>query len=335
MPDLTGLLLLTIVLALVFDFSNGWHDCANAVATVVSTRVLSPLAAVLLAGTLNIAGAFFSTAVAKMIGAGIVYPDAITNTVVAAAMGGAILWNLFTLILGLPTSSSHALIGALVGAALAHGGFATVQFQGLRSILEAMVMSPLLGFVVGLLIMVLVSWTFFRVPRGVATRLFSRLQLLSASFMAFSHGANDAQKVMGIITLALVSSGQLTTSEVPTWVIIACALAMGLGTMVGGWRIVRTLGMKIVKLEPVHGFAAETSAATVLLFTAHFGLPVSTTHTITSSILGVGASKRLSAVRWGVTAKILSAWIFTLPGAASLAAGVYILLAEVIGSARV
>jgi inorganic phosphate transporter, PiT family len=330
MPDLTGLLLLTVVLALVFDFSNGWHDCANAVATVVSTRVLSPLTAVLLAGALNIAGAFFSTAVAKMIGGGIVYPDAITNTVVAASMGGAILWNLFTLILGLPTSSSHALIGGLVGAALAHGGFAAVQFQGLRSILEAMVLSPLFGFVVGLLIMVIVSWTFFRVPRSVATRLFSRLQLLSASFMAFSHGANDAQKVMGVITLALVSSGQLTTSEVPTWVIMVCALAMGLGTMIGGWRIVRTLGMKIVKLEPVHGFAAETSAATVLLFTAHFGLPVSTTHTITSSILGVGASKRLSAVRWGVTAKILSAWIFTLPGAALLAAGIYVLLAEVI-----
>jgi inorganic phosphate transporter, PiT family len=335
MPDLTGLLLLTVVLALVFDFSNGWHDCANAVATVVSTRVLSPLTAVLLAGALNIAGAFFSTSVAKMIGGGIVYPDAITNTVVAASMGGAILWNLFTLILGLPTSSSHALIGGLVGAALAHGGFAAVQFQGLRSILEAMVLSPLFGFVVGLLIMVIVSWTFFRVPRSVATRLFSRLQLLSASFMAFSHGANDAQKVMGVITLALVSSGQLTTSEVPTWVIMVCALAMGLGTMIGGWRIVRTLGMKIVKLEPVHGFAAETSAATVLLFTAHFGLPVSTTHTITSSILGVGASKRLSAVRWGVTAKILSAWIFTLPGAALLAAGIYVLLAEVIGSARV
>jgi PiT family inorganic phosphate transporter len=334
MPELTGLLVVTVVLALIFDFSNGWHDCANAVATVVSTRVLSPLVAVLLAGALNIAGAFFSTAVAKMIGGGIVYPDAITNVVVAASMAGAILWNLFTLFLGLPTSSSHALIGGLVGAALAHGGLAVVQFQGLRSILEAMLLSPMMGFVVGLLIMVIVSWTFFRVPRSVATHLFSRLQLLSASFMAFSHGANDAQKVMGIITLALVSSGSLATSEVPTWVIIACALAMGLGTIVGGWRIVRTLGMKMVKLEPVHGFAAETSAATVLLFTAHFGLPVSTTHTITSSILGVGASKRLSAVRWGLTAKILSAWIFTLPGAAALSAGFYVLLAELIGSAR-
>lgn len=327
MPELSGLLLVTVVLALLFDFSNGWHDCANAVATVVSTRVLRPLTAVLLAGALNIAGAFFSTAVAKMIGGGIVFPDAITNVVVAGAMAGAICWNLFTLILGLPTSSSHALIGGLVGAAVAHGGWAVVQFNGLNKILEAMVLSPLLGFGMGFLIMALVSWSFFRVHRGVATKLFSRLQLVSASFMAFSHGANDAQKVMGVITLALVASGQLTSTEVPTWVIVSCALAMGLGTTVGGWRIIHTLGMKMVKLEPVHGFAAETGAATVLLFTAQFGLPVSTTHTITSSILGVGSTKRLSAVRWGVTTKILSAWIFTLPGAALLGAGAYTVLA--------
>jgi len=326
MPDLTGLLLLTVVLALLFDFSNGWHDCANAVATVVSTRVLSPLAAVMLAGVLNVAGAFFSTAVAKMIGGGIVFPEAITSAVVAAALAGAILWNLVTLILGLPTSSSHALIGGLVGSAVAHGGWTVVQFKGLRAILEAMVLSPLFGFGIGFLVMVAISWMFFRVHRGVATKTFSRLQLLSASFMAFSHGSNDAQKAMGIITLALVASGQLTSSDVPTWVIVSCALAMGLGTMVGGWRIMRTLGMRIVKLEPVHGFAAETGAASVLLFTAHFGLPVSTTHTITSSILGVGATKRLSAVRWGVTTKILSAWLFTLPGAGLLGALVYGLL---------
>ena len=328
MPDLIGLLLLTVVLALLFDFSNGWHDCANAVATVVSTRVLSPLAAVMLAGALNVAGAFFSTAVAKMIGGGIVFPEAITSAVVAAALAGAILWNLVTLILGLPTSSSHALIGGLVGSAVAHGGWSVVQFKGLRAILEAMVLSPLFGFGIGFLVMIAISWMFFRVHRGVAQKVFSRLQLLSASFMAFSHGSNDAQKAMGIITLALVSSGQLTSSDVPTWVIVSCALAMGLGTMVGGWRIMRTLGMRIVKLEPVHGFAAETGAASVLLFTAHFGLPVSTTHTITSSILGVGATKRLSAVRWGVTTKILSAWIFTMPGAGVLGAVVYMILSS-------
>ena len=330
MPDLTGFLLLTVVLALLFDFSNGWHDCANAVATVVSTRVMSPLAAVIWAGVLNVAGAFFSTAVAKMIGGGIVFPEVITSVVVGAALAGAILWNLVTLLLGLPTSSSHALIGALVGSAVAHGGWSVVQFKGLRAILEAMIFSPLFGFMMGLLIMVAVSWSFFKVQRGVAQKIFSRLQLLSASFMAFSHGSNDAQKAMGIITLALVASGQVTSSEVPTWVVVSCALAMGAGTMAGGRRIMRTLGMRIVKLDPVHGFAAETGAASVLLFTAHFGLPVSTTHTITSSILGVGATKRLSAVRWGVTTKILSAWVFTMPGAGMLGALVYLVLSSLV-----
>ena len=213
---------------------------------------------------------------------------------------------------------------------VAHGGWSVVQFKGLRAILEAMIFSPLFGFMMGLLIMVAVSWSFFKVQRGVAQKIFSRLQLLSASFMAFSHGSNDAQKAMGIITLALVASGQVTSSEVPTWVVVSCALAMGAGTMAGGRRIMRTLGMRIVKLDPVHGFAAETGAASVLLFTAHFGLPVSTTHTITSSILGVGATKRLSAVRWGVTTKILSAWVFTMPGAGMLGALVYLVLSSLV-----
>lgn len=323
MPELSGLLLLVVVLALLFDFSNGWHDSANAIATVVSTRVLSPVTAVLLAGVLNVAGAFMSTSVAKMIGTGIVEPSSVTQAVVAAALGGAIIWNLCTLLLGLPTSSSHALIGGLVGASVLHGGWATVKFSGLRSVLEAMVLSPFCGFLVGFLLMVGVTWLFFRTQRNIGTRLFARLQLLSAGFMAFSHGANDAQKAMGIITLALLSAGHIPTAEVPTWVIVACALAMGLGTAVGGWKIVRTLGMRILTLEPVHGFAAETSAATVLLVTAHIGLPVSTTHTITSSVMGVGVVKRLSAVRWGVTARILYAWVFTLPGAALMAATIY------------
>jgi len=323
MPELSGMLLLVVVLALLFDFSNGWHDSANAIATVVSTRVLSPMTAVVMAGLLNVAGAFMSTAVAKMIGQGIVDPSTVTQAVVASALAGAILWNLCTLLLGLPTSSSHALIGGLVGASVLHGGWATVQFSGLLAVLKAMVFSPLFGFLVGLSIMVGISWLFFRVQRGAATRLFSRLQLVSAGFMAFSHGANDAQKAMGIITLALLSAGQLTSGEVPTWVVVSCAAAMGLGTASGGWRIVRTLGTRIVKLEPVHGFAAETGAAAVLLATAHIGLPVSTTHTITSSVMGVGAVKRLSAVRWGVTAKIVYAWVFTLPGAALAAIVIY------------
>jgi PiT family inorganic phosphate transporter len=247
MPELTGMLLLVVVLALLFDFSNGWHDSANAIATVVSTRVISPFVAVIGAGVLNIAGAFMSTAVAKMVGSGIVDPAGVTQHMVAAALAGAIFWNLFTLLLGLPTSSSHALIGGLVGAALTHGGWDTVKIAGLRSVLEAMVLSPFFGFAMGLTLMVLISWLFFRVTRAVATRLFKRLQLISACFMAFSHGSNDAQKSMGIITLALLSAGQIPSAEVPTWVIGACAVAMGLGTAVGGWRIVRTLGMKIVK----------------------------------------------------------------------------------------
>jgi len=326
MPDLGGMLLAVVVLALLFDFSNGWHDSANAIATVVSTRVLSPLVAVCLAGVLNVAGAFMSTAVAKMVGKGIVEPSAINEIVVASALGGAILWNLFTLSLGLPSSSSHALIGGLLGAAYVHGGVTVLKLEGFIKVLKAMVVSPLFGFLMAFLLMVLLSWLFFRTNRGVAMKLFKRLQLLSASFMAFSHGANDAQKAMGIITLALLSSGQLETAEVPTWVIISCALAMGLGTVLGGWKIIRTLGMNIAKLEPVHGFAAETGAAMVLMTTAQIGLPVSTTHTITSSIMGVGAINGLSAVRWGVTAKIVYAWIFTLPGSAGLAVGIYFLL---------
>ncbi len=326
MPELSGMLLLVVVLALAFDFSNGWHDSANAIATVVSTRVLRPLPAVLLAAVLNIAGAFMSTAVAKMVGVGIVDPTAVTLAVVAAALGGAILWNLFTLLLGLPSSSSHALIGGLVGAGLAHGGPDVVKLSGLRKVLEAMILSPFFGFLVAFLLMVAVSWIAFRTQRHIALRAFSRLQIVSASFMAFSHGANDAQKAMGIITLALLSAGVISTAEVPAWVIISCALAMGLGTAVGGWRIIRTLGMRIVKLEPVHGFAAETGAAVVLMATAQIGLPVSTTHTITSAVMGVGAVKRLSAVRWGVTGRILYAWIFTLPGAALLAVLLYMVL---------
>jgi PiT family inorganic phosphate transporter len=328
-PELSGMLLLVVALALLFDFSNGWHDSANAIATVVSTRVLSPFVAVIMAGLLNVAGAFMSTAVAKMVGSGIVDPTSVTQAVVASALGGAILWNLFTLLLGLPTSSSHALIGGLVGAGLMHGGWAVVKFSGLRSVLEAMVLSPLLGFLMGLSLMVLITWMFFGVARSLATRLFSRLQLVSAGFMAFSHGANDAQKAMGIITLSLVSAGQIPSAEVPGWVITLCALAMGLGTTIGGWKIVRTLGMGIVKLEPVHGFAAETGAAAVLLATAHIGLPVSTTHTITSAVMGVGAIKRFSAVRWGVTTRILYAWVFTLPGAALLGAALYLLISGI------
>jgi inorganic phosphate transporter, PiT family len=328
MLDLSGMLLLVVALALLFDFSNGWHDSANAIATVVSTRVVSPLVAVMAAGVLNVAGAFMSTAVAKMVGSGIVNPAVVTQEMVAAALAGAIVWNLFTLLLGLPTSSSHALIGGLVGAAVTHGGWDIVKWSGLRPVMEAMVLAPFFGFAIGFSLMVAISWIFFRVTRSMANQLFKRLQLVSSCFMAFSHGANDAQKAMGIITLALLSAGHISSNEVPGWVIGACAVAMGLGTAVGGWQIVRTLGMSIVKLEPVHGFAAETGAATVLLVTAYVGLPVSTTQTITTSVMGVGAIKRFSAVRWGVTARILYAWVFTLPGAALLASLIYLAMVK-------
>jgi PiT family inorganic phosphate transporter len=319
MLDPMLLIILVVALALAFDFSNGWHDAANAIATVVSTRVLSPIQAVTLAAILNVAGAFMSTAVAKMVGGGIIEPMAVNQAAVGAAMVGALTWNLLTLLWGLPTSSSHALLGGLIGAALAQGGTAAVKLSGLTAVLEALLISPFMGFLVGYFLLVAIYWTMFRVPRSRANHLFRRLQLVSSSLMAFSHGSNDAQKVMGIITLALVSGGFLDRVEVPVWVIMSCALAMGLGTMIGGWRIIRTLGMHIVKMEPVHGFAAETSAALILLGTAHIGLPVSTTHTIASSIVGVGAVNRVSAVRWGVTMRIIYAWFFTLPFAGLIA----------------
>jgi PiT family inorganic phosphate transporter len=328
--DFSTLLMLVIVLALLFDFSNGWHDSANAIATVVSTRVLSPLSAVMMAGVLNVAGAFMSTAVAKMVGKGIIDPSAINDIVIISALGGAIIWNFITLQMGLPSSSSHALIGGMVGSGFIHGGVDVLQIAGLFKVLKAMVFSPFFGFLMAFVLMVVLSWAFFRTHRGVARVLFRRLQVLSAGFMALSHGANDAQKAMGIITLALLSAGHISDAEVPTWVIISCALAMGLGTAMGGWKIIRTLGMRITKLEPVHGFAAETGAAAVLMVTAHIGLPVSTTHTITSSVMGVGAVNRLSAVRWGVTRRIAYAWVFTLPGSALLAITLYLLLSAIL-----
>jgi len=317
--DSLSVLILVVILALLFDFSNGWHDAANAIATVVSTQVLSPGRAVLLAGVLNVAGAYVSTAVAKTVGGEIVDPVAINQSAVGAALIGALSWNLLTLLWGLPTSSSHALLGGMIGAAFAQGGLVAIKLTGLLTVLQALLLSPFLGFLVGYFFLVIIFWLARRAQRGRANSAFRRLQLVSSSLMAFSHGSNDAQKVMGIITLALVSGGLLDRVEVPAWVIACCALAMGLGTMTGGWRIIRTMGMRIAKLEPVSGFAAETSAALILLGTAHYGLPVSTTHTIASSIMGVGSVRRFSAVRWGVTMQIVSAWVFTLPTAAMVA----------------
>jgi PiT family inorganic phosphate transporter len=306
-------ILIIVVLAIFFDVSNGWNDSANAIATVVSTRVLSPFKAVILAACMNILGAFVSTAVAKTIGEGVVNPAAVTHLVVVAALLTAFLWNAALTRLGMPISCSHALIGALMGSSVAYGGVAILNFAGLKMIFLSLLLSPAIGVLLGYLVMKLLLKFFGAYSPGTLNRTFGRLQLISSAFMAFSHGSNDAQKAMGIITLALVSDGVLSSMKVPFWVILTCASAMGLGTAMGGWRVIKTLGVNMLKLEPIHGFAAETTAAATILVSTHFGLPVSTTHVIATSIMGVGATKRFSAVRWGLAGKIVMAWIFTLP----------------------
>ena len=327
MPEI---ILFTIVLAVLFDISNGWNDSANAIATVVSTRVLSPLKAVTLAATMNVLGALFSTAVAKTIGKGIVNPSGITETVVASALIAGFLWNSAMTIIGLPVSASHALIGSLMGAAMAHAGVDVLNFRGLTKIFTALLTSPIIGAFLGYYFMKLILYLFGRFPPSLINRYFGRLQLLSSSFMAFSHGSNDAQKVMGIITLSLYSGGLIKSVEVPLWVILLCAGAMGVGTAIGGWRVIKTLGVNMLKLEPVHGFAAETASTAIILGASHIGLPVSTTHVISSSIVGVGATKRLSAVRWGIAGKIVMAWIFTLPACIALAYLVELILGSLL-----
>jgi PiT family inorganic phosphate transporter len=323
MPE--TIIIVVVIIALLFELSNGWNDSANAIATVVSTRVLTPLQAVLMASTMNIAGAiisttFFTMSVSKTIGKGIIDPSEITLVVVAAALLSGFIWNGAMTLLGLPVSASHALIGGIIGAGVAHiGGFDKFNIAGLTKIFTALLTSPIIGIFFGYLFMKLLMRLFCNVSPGTINKHFGRLQIVSAGFMAFSHGSNDAQKVMGIITMALVSGGFLTTFEVPLWVILICALAMGCGIAAGGWRVIKTLGHQMLKLQPVHGFAAETSATAVILGASFLGLPVSTTHVISTSIMGVGATKRLSAVRWGIAGKIVMAWIFTLPTTAIVA----------------
>lgn len=308
--------LVVVFLAILFDISNGYNDAANAIATVVSTRVLKPSQAVLLAGFLNVLGAFMTTAVAKTIGKGVVDPKAITEGVVAAALLSGFIWNTAMTRVGLPVSASHALIGGLIGASISHGGTAILNMHGLTTIFLSLLLSPLFGILFGYAFMRFILAVCANLSTSTVNKYFGKLQIVSASFMAFSHGSNDAQKVMGIITLSLVSGGYLHSVEVPFWVILACALAMGLGTAVGGWKVIKTMGVNMLKLEPVHGFAAETSATAVILGASHFGLPVSTTHVIATAIMGVGSTKRLTAVRWGIGKKIINAWIFTLPACA-------------------
>ncbi|HEY8238862.1 MAG TPA: inorganic phosphate transporter [Candidatus Limnocylindrales bacterium] len=323
MPDGFGaLLVLVLVLAVGFDYINGFHDTANAIATSVSTRALRPTHAILMSATANFVGALTGTAVAKTIASGIATtpPGDEGQIVVAAALVGAIAWNLITWRLGIPSSSSHALIGGLIGAAIAASGVTSLNGPGIvDKVLFPLVASPILGVVLGFSLMVLLLNVFRRAhPKRINDR-FRRLQVISAAYMAFSHGSNDAQKTMGIMTLALVTGGILKDPTVPLPVILLAATAISLGTAAGGWRIIKTMGQKVVKLDPVHGFAAETTAATIIIGASHFGMPVSTTHVISSAIIGVGSSDRFSAVRWGVAGNIVIAWVLTIPASATVA----------------
>lgn len=308
-------LVVIIALALIFDYINGFHDAANAIATVVSTRVMSPRVAVLYGAVLNFIGALLGTEVAATVGKGMVQESFVTLDTLFCALVAAIVWNLITWYKGLPSSSSHALIGSLVGAAIASSwSTSVVNWEALNAkVLLPMVISPLLGVSVGFLIMACLTWLVYRLTVNTINLIFGRLQIVSAGMMALSHGHNDAQKSMGIIALALLTYYPTTDFHVPLWVILACATAMGLGTLSGGWKIIRTLGSKMIKLQPVHGFAAETTAFSIIMGASEFGIPLSTTHVISSSIMGVGATRRLSAVKWPVVGSIVWAWVLTIP----------------------
>jgi inorganic phosphate transporter, PiT family len=319
------LLIALIGVALAFDFINGLHDSANSIATIVSTRVLSPGMAVAWAAFFNfVAFLFIGLHVAETIGKGIIDPAIVDPTVILGALTGAILWNVVTWFFGIPSSSSHALVGGLVGAGTAKGGLAAIVSSGVIKTTVFIFAAPLLGMALAIVMVVLSSWLFKPVPASVADTAFRRLQLVSSAAYSIGHGANDAQKTMGIITVLLFSTGYLHGNfHVPLWVILAAQLAMGLGTLMGGWRIVRTMGSKITRLTPHQGFCAETGGAIMLFGATAFGIPVSTTHTITGAIMGVGAARRASAVRWGVAGNILIAWLLTIPAAATIAALVY------------
>jgi inorganic phosphate transporter, PiT family len=317
-----------VAVALFFDFTNGFHDTANSIATSVSTRALSPRAAVFSAAVLNFLGAFVSFEVAATIAKGIVEQEVMTLDIVLAGLVGAITWNLITWYLGLPSSSSHALIGGVLGSAAAAEGFDVVQWGGLREkVLIPSLLAPVIGALLAAALMIVALWIIRKRAPGLVNRVFRRLQLVSGAFVAFTHGTNDAQKTMGIIALALVASGHLSPDfeKPPLWVIVSAAAAMGFGTYAGGWRIIKTLGTRVANLDPPQGFAAQTACASILWTTAHYGFPVSTTHTISGSVLGAGASTRLSAVRWGVAGNILAAWVLTVPCAAAVGAGMELL----------
>ena len=319
MADGNFLLIAALVVVLAAEFVNGWTDAPNAIATVVSTRVLSPSQAVLMAAVLNIVGAVVTgTAVASTMGAGIVKPEVIDLSVVIAAALTVVIWSIVTWFHGIPTSESHELVAGLAGAGLAVAGPSVLLWEGWQKVLIGLGFSTILGFSLAMIVMTSLYWILRRTRPSFVRSVFSRLQVLSAAFMAFSHGSNDGQKFMGIFTLALVLGGKMAHFAVPVWVMLLCGAVMGLGTAVGGWRIMRTVGFKITKLEPVNGFAAESSAALAILLASRFGIPLSTTHCIGTSIMGVGATKRFSAVRWGVARNIVMTWIITFPVCAAL-----------------
>ena len=322
MPD--TLIIFVVLLALAFDYINGFHDTANAIATSVSTRALTPRVAVWMAASLNFLGAMYSTGVAKTIGGDLVKSAQMVNQyIIIAAIIGAIFWNLITWWKGIPSSSSHALVGGVVGAVLVSTGYEALKIDGILKIVAALICSPLIAMATGFVVMTILLWIFGRRAPSRINPKFKKAQILTAAMMAFSHGSNDAQKAMGIITLTLVSTGYLTTLEVPIWVKLAAATAMGLGTAAGGWRIIRTMGSKIFKLEPISGFASDLNSSLIIFGATLLHLPVSTTHVVSGSIMGVGTSKRISAVRWGVAQQMLMAWVLTIPCTAVVSALAY------------
>jgi len=328
----TVLLVFVVVLGIAFEFVNGFHDAANAIATVIATRVLSPLQAILMAGSLNFVGALTGVAVAKTVGAGIVDAKVVTQDLVIAALVAAIAWDLLTWYFGLPTSSSHALIFSIIGASVAVHGLDVIIVDGLNKTSFGIVYSPFMAFIGGYAFMLALYWLLRNVSYRFVNRFFGRAQILSSAYMAFSHGGNDGQKTMGVIALALAAYGAVPTGPgffIPDWVKAVCAVSIGLGTASGGWRIIRTMGMRITALKPINGFAAETSAATVIEIATRFGIPISTTHAISGAILGVGATRRLSAVRWGIAGRIVTAWVLTIPSCFAFGYGTATLLRAV------
>ena len=314
MPELKYLIFTVIALALLFDFINGFHDTANAIATSVSTRAIKPNHAIIMAAFLNFMGAMYSTGVAKTIGADIVKSAGhIDERIIIAALGGAVFWNLFTWRIGMPSSSSHALVGGIIGAMLVSVGASGLNFVGIGKIILSLILSPLIAIISGCGVMILLYRIFGSFSPAVINWRFKKMQLVSAAMMSFSHGSNDAQKSMGIITLALLSGGYIDVFEVPNWVKLTAATAMAIGTSLGGWRIIKTIGGKIFKLEPISGFAADLNSSLVIFTATLLHLPVSTTHVVSGSIMGVGTAKRISAVRWGVAQQMLLAWVLTIP----------------------